>query len=227
MIPALASVDELIPRVNGIDAGDLRGVLYSSLVSATIQLQGIARIGKLVQEVGKSEDFQIDRDTANRVYEVERWFKFRLSNSFVDQTTNPIELRYGINAEDLDSADPVPAQFLKYNLERGTVWFDSFGFNSDITQPAISRRIPVNFFRYMFRITYDYGLATKGSKDGRLFTGVPDWLVESTLIKAREIYQLTNPSQDNKAIDNGGNLSYLLDSNMRVAPLHLDPLPSP
>jgi len=225
MIPALASVDELIIRINGIDGGDIRKTLYANLVSATIQLQGLARVGKLVQEVGKIEEFEIDRDTAVRDHE--RWLKFRLSNSFVDQTTTPVEVKYGVNQDDLDSASnsPVDPSFVKINEERGTVWFDVWGFNGDIQ--SISRRIPQGFYQYIFRITYDYGLAEKGTKDGKVFTGVPDWLQESTLIKAREIYQLTNPSENNKAIDNSGNLSYLLDSNMRVAPLHLDPLPSP
>ncbi len=84
MIPALASVDELIIRINGIDGGDIRKTLYANLVSSTIQLQGLARIGKIVQEVGRVEEFQVDRDTAVRE---ERWIKFRLSNSFVDQTS--------------------------------------------------------------------------------------------------------------------------------------------
>jgi len=49
-------------------------------------------------------------------------------------------------------------------------------------------------------------------------------LVEAALIKGREIYQLTNPSKDVPADAFSGNLAYLVDNNIRVAPLHLDPL---
>jgi hypothetical protein len=223
MIPALASVDDLIIRINGIDTGaDIRKLLYSNLTSATIQLKDIARLGKIVQAVQVSEEFLVDRDTALRE---ERFLKMRLSNSFVDESVNVVKVIYGITQEDLDSPSQTPAdaKFVKVDHERGNVHFDMAGFNGDLTEPAISRRVPLNFYRYIFRVTYDYGLATKGSKEGKIFTGVPDWLEEAALIKAREIYQLTNPAQDNKAIDNSGNLAYLIDNNIRVAPLHLDP----
>lgn len=224
MIPALASVDDLIVRINGIDTGaDIRKLLYSNLTSATIQLKDILRLGKITQEVQVSEEFLVDRDTALRE---ERYLKMRLSNSFVDESTNLVKVIYGVTQEDLDNPNQTQAdaKFVKVNHERGVVWFDMAGFNGDLTEPAISRRVPLNFYRYIFRVTYDYGLATKGSKEGKIFNGVPDWLEEAALIKGREIYQLTNPSQDNKAIDNSGNLAYLVDNNLRIEALHLDPL---
>lgn len=215
----LATVDDLIVRINAFDATDLRPLLYQSLKSATIQLKDIFRLGDLDAGVGVIEDFLIDRDTAVRE---ERFLKFRVTNAFINDDTTPVEVLFGITQSDLDSATPIDPQFLQINKETGTIKFDVTGFNSDLI--TISRRIPANFFEYIFRITYDHGFATRGSPDGKSYKGVPDWLSEAGLIKGREIYQLTNPSKDVKADAFSGNLAYLVDNNIRVAPLHLDPI---
>jgi len=215
----LATVDELIIRINAIDASELRPLLYQSLKSATIQLKDILRLGELDAKVGVVEDFLIDRDTAVRG---ERYLKFRTTNGFIDEDTTPIEVLFGVTEDDLLNATPIDPKFLKVNKAEGTVKFDVTGFNSDLI--SISRRIPDFFFEYLFRITYDHGFATRGSADGKNYKGVPDWLVEAALIKGREIYQLTNPSKDVPADAFSGNLAYLVDNNIRVAPLHLDPL---
>lgn len=215
----LATVDELIVRINAIDATDLRPLLYQSLKSATIQLKDIFRLGELDAKVGVVEDFLIDRDTAVRR---ERYLKFRVTNAFINDDTTPVEVLFGITEDDLISATPIDPKFLKINKETGTIKFDVTGFNSDLI--TISRRIPDFFFEYLFRITYDHGFATRGSSDGKSYRDVPDWLSEAGLIKGREIYQLTNPSKDVPADAFSGNLAYLVDNNIRVAPLHLDPL---
>lgn len=215
----LASVDELIVRINAIDVQGLRPLLYESLKSATIQLREIFRLGELDQGVAVIEDFLIDRDTAVRG---ERYLKFRTTNGFVDETATAVEVLFGITESDLDNATPILPEFLKINLENGTIKFDVTGFNSDLI--TISRRIPDFFFEYLFRITYDHGFANKSTEDGRIYDGVPEWLKEAGLIKAREIYQLTNPSKDIPADAFSGNLAYLVDNKIRIAPLHLDPL---
>ncbi len=215
----LATVDELIVRINAIDATDLRPLLYQSLKSATIQLKDIFRLGELDAKVGVVEDFLINRDTAVRG---ERYLKFRVTNAFINDDTTPVEVLFGITEDDLISATPIDPKFLKINKETGTIKFDVTGFNSDLI--TISRRIPDFFFEYLFRITYDHGFATRGSSDGKSYRDVPDWLSEAGLIKGREIYQLTNPSKDVPADAFSGNLAYLVDNNIRVAPLHLDPL---
>lgn len=215
----LASVDDLILRINAIDATGLRPLLYQSLKSATIQLKDILRLGELDAGVQVVEDFIVDRDTAVREA---RYLPFRVSNGFIDEDTNPIEVLFGITEDDLLSATPIDPMFLKINKEKGTVKFDVTGFNSDLI--TISRRIPDNFFEYIFRITYDHGFADKSTEDGRIYEGIPEWLSEAGLIKAREIYQLTNPSKDVPADAFSGNLAYLVDNNIRIAPLHLDPI---
>jgi len=215
----LASVDDLITRINAIDAEGLRPLLYESLKSATIQLREILRLGELDAGVQVVEDFLIDRDTAVRG---ERYLKFRTHNAFIDETTNPVVMLFGITEDDLDNATPIDPKFLKINLEEGTIKFDVTGFNSDLI--TISRRIPDFFFEYLFRITYDHGLTTRGTSDGKIYRNPPDWLKEAGLIKGREIYQLTNPSKDIPADAFSGNLAYLVDNNLRIAPLHLDPI---
>lgn len=215
----LASVDDLILRINAIDAQGLRPLLYQSLKSASIQLRDIFRLGELDAGVGVVEDFIVDRDTAIRE---QRYLPFRVSNAFIDEDTTAIEVLFGITEDDLTNATPIDPQFLKINKAKGTVKFDVTGFNSDLI--TISRRIPDNFFEYLFRITYDHGFAEKSTEDGRIYEGVPEWLHESALIKAREIYQLTNPSKDVKADAFSGNLAYFVDNNIRIAPLHLDPI---
>jgi len=215
----LASVDDLILRINAIDAQGLRPLLYESLKSATIQLKDIFRLGELDAGVAVIEDFLIDRDTAVRG---ERYLKFRVTNAFIDETTNSVDVLFGITEDDLVNATSIDPKFLKINTDKGTVKFDVTGFNSDLI--TISRRIPDFFFEYLFRITYDHGFANISTEDGRIYDGVPEWLKEAGLIKAREIYQLTNPSKDVPADAFSGNLAYLVDNNIRVAPLHLDPI---
>lgn len=215
----LASVDDLITRINAIDAEGLRPLLYESLKSATIQLREILRLGELDAGVQVVEDFLIDRDTAVRG---ERYLKFRTHNAFIDETTNPVVMLFGITEDDLDNATPIDPKFLKINLEEGTIKFDVTGFNSDLI--TINRRIPDFFFEYLFRITYDHGLTTRGTPDGKIYRNPPEWLKEAGLIKGREIYQLTNPSKDIPADAFSGNLAYLVDNNLRIAPLHLDPI---
>lgn len=215
----LASVDDLITRINAIDAEGLRPLLYESLKSASIQLRDILRLGELDAGVQVVEDFLIDRDTAVRG---ERYLKFRTQNAFIDETTNPVVVLFGITEDDLTAATPIDPKFLKINLEEGTVKFDVTGFNSDLI--TISRRIPDFFFEYLFRITYDHGLITRGTPDGKIYRNPPEWLKEAGLIKGREIYQLTNPSKDIPADAFSGNLAYLVDNNLRIAPLHLDPI---
>jgi len=215
----LASVDDLITRINAIDAEGLRPLLYESLKSASIQLREILRLGELDAGVQVVEDFLIDRDTAVRG---ERYLKFRVHNAFIDETTNPVVMLFGITEDDLASATPIDPMFLKINLEEGTIKFDVTGFNSDLI--TINRRIPDFFFEYLFRITYDHGLTTRGTPDGKIYRNPPEWLKEAGLIKGREIYQLTNPSKDIPADAFSGNLAYLVDNNLRIAPLHLDPI---
>ncbi len=215
----LASVDDLILRINAIDAEGLRPLLYQSLKSATIQLRDILRLGELDAGVQVVEDFIIDRDTAIREA---RYLPFRLRNAFIDQSVTPIQVLFGITEDDLLSATPIDPMFLKINEEKGTVKFDVTGFNSDLI--TISRRIPENFFEYIFRITYDHGLTTRGTPDGKTYRNPPEWLKEAGLIKGREIYQLTNPSKDVDAAAFSGNLAYLVDNNLRISPLHLDPI---
>ena len=182
----LASVDELILRINAIDAQGLRPLLYESLKSATIQLRDILRLGELDAGVAVIEDFLIDRDTAVRG---ERYLKFRTTNGFIDETTNAVQVLFGITEDDLLNATPIDPKFLKINTDKGTIKFDVTGFNSDLI--TISRRIPDFFFEYIFRITYDHGFVEKSTADGKIYNGVPEWLKEAGLIKGREIYQLT------------------------------------
>lgn len=215
----LASVDELIVRINAIDAQGLRPLLYESLKSSAIQLKDIFRLGELDAGVQVEEDFLIDRDTAVRG---ERYLNFRTHNAFIDETTNPVVVLFGITEDDLVNATPIDPKFLKINLEEGTVKFDVTGFNSDLI--TISRRIPDFFFEYLFRITYDHGLTTRGTPDGTIYRNPPEWLKEAALIKGREIYQLTNPSKDIPADAFSGNLAYIVDNNLRINPLHLDPI---
>jgi len=216
---ALTTVDQLILRINGVDHADLRPTLYANLVSATTQIKSIFRLGNLDPTVGVVDDFYITRDIAKRG---DRYLHFKLTNGFVDQTTNALTAIYGGTEDDLSSAPIILDEFLKINEERGTVRFDSFGFNSDLSMPAISRRIAVNFIDFTFRITYDHGLAVGNTPDGKRYTGVPDWLEESALIKGREIYQITNPSKDNPADANAGNLEYLIADHIRIEPGHID-----
>ena len=224
MTLALATVDDLLTRTNAIDTGgDIRPLLRESLVSASIQLRHILKYGDNWGEQSQLVDtFQIDLSTSKRLNH-ERFLTFRLNFGFINEDTNTVKLRYGLSPDELDNAADIDAQFLRIDKEKGVVKFDTYGFQDSFIS-VYRRRIPANYYQYLFRITYDCGLPTKGTEDGRVYDNVPDWLYESCLIKARELYQLTNPAKDVKAADISGNLAYLVESKIRIIPLGIDPL---
>ena len=217
----LASVDEMITRTNAIDAGEIRPLFYQSLKSATIQLRSILRLGNLDRTVGVVEEFWVDRDSAVRL-QTNRFLPFRLANGFVNDDTNPVLLRYGISKDQLDAAADLDAQFVRVEKERGVVNFDNYGFQDSFIS-VYRRHIPSFYYNYLFRITYDHGFETKGTAEGKIYKGVPEWLSEMAVIKAREIYQLTNPATDVPADQFSGNLTYLVEDKMRWNPLAIDP----
>lgn len=219
---ALASVDDLLSRTNALDVGEIRPLLYECLVSATIQLRTILRFGSWDAATGVVETFLIDWDSSKRLSH-DRYLSFRLNNGFIDQGTTPVAVRYGISNDELDSAADLDAKFLDIDEEAGIVKFDTYGFQDSFIS-VYRRLLPYDYFDYLFRITYDHGLATKGTPDGKIYRNVPDWLSEACLIKAREIYQLTNPAIDVKAVQYSGNLQYLVEDKIRTLQLNIPPL---
>lgn len=222
MATALATVDDLLSRTNALDVGDIRPLLFECLVSATIQLRGILRFGDWDKAAQVVETFQITGDQAKRL-STNRFLSFRVHNGLIDETTNRVLVRYGISEDQLDAAANLDAEFLKIDLEQGMVRFDTYGFQDSFIS-VYKRLLPSNYAGYLFRITYDHGLDTFNTADGKIYSNVPDWLKEATLIKAREIYQLTNPAVDVKAAAYSGNLQYLVEEYMRYEPLSVDPI---
>lgn len=210
----LATVDDLRKSLGGHDSESLRLILYSNLKSATFQLQTIFGIGNNFREtVGAVDTFLVDQDTGNKR---DRFMKFRLNQTFMNDDTTPFDIRFGLTEEDLDDTNPVDPVFLKIDKERGYVDFDLHEFQDSLI--SINRlRLPRNFTRWLFRITYDHGLPTKGTDEGKIFNqkNVPEWLQEAAMIKGREIYHLANPSKDVDAAQIAGNLEYLLAAHGR------------
>jgi hypothetical protein len=217
---ALASVDDLLSRTNALDVGEIRPLLYECLVSATIQLRTILRFGSWDAATGVVEEFFINRDQSKRIAN-NRFMSFRVNNGFIDESTTPVALRYGLSPDELDNAADLDAQFITVDAEAGLVKFDTYGFQDSFIS-VYRRRIPSDYFQYLFRITYDHGLLKKTTDEGKVYKDVPDWLTEACLIKAREIYQLTNPAIDVKAKDYSGNLAYLIDDKVRLVQLNIE-----
>lgn len=220
MAKALTTVLKLLNRINAIDTGDINKLLFQSLSSATTQLRSLIQTKSFDATVGLSEDFFID---PNNKPITSRFLKFRLSNGFVDETTNSLSLKYGLTEADLSTAVDIDTNFFSLDLEKGLVIFDTFEFvENSLSFRTINNS--VNFSHYIFRITYDHGFTDSNTKEGKVYKGVPDWLEEIALIKGREIYQLTNPKKDKSPKENAMNLSILLDEHIRYNPTYLRPI---
>lgn len=223
MAKGLASVADLQGRINANVAGvgDLSQLLASSLFSATTQLIEHLLIKSFDATVAVVEDFIIPE---TYVLDDNRFLRFRLNNGLVSQTANSVSMVYGVTEADLASAPPVATEFRKIDEEKGLVYFDNLGFSDDLI--SIHRRISPDdrFTGYIFRITYDHGLAFTNTVDGDFYDDVPDWLQELALIKAREIYQLTIPSKDKKPASISMNFNDMLAGRIRYYPTALRPI---
>lgn len=220
---ALTTIEALQSRINANAAGigELTPLLFQCLSSATTQLVEKLETRSFDATTGVVEDFVIPT-----LYPLidNRFIRFRLNHGLVDEGTNAVSVVYGITEEDLASATPVVAKFLRVDLEKGLVLFDNLGFSDDLV--SIHRRITPDdrFSGYIFRITYDHGFDTSTKAYGKVYKLVPDWLVESALIKAREVYQLTIPSMDKSAGEISMNLDDMIGGKIRFFPTALRPL---
>lgn len=220
---ALTNIEALQSRINAnaSGVGELTPLLFQCLSSATIQLVEKLETKPFDAAVAVVEDFVIPT-----LYPLvdNRFIRFRLNHGLLDVATNAVSVVYGVTEEDLTTATPVVAKFLRVDLEKGLVLFDNLGFSDDLV--SIHRRITPDdrFSGYIFRITYDHGFDTSTKSYGKVYKSVPDWLVESSLIKAREIYQLTVPSMDKSASDISMNLEDMIGGKIRFYPTALRPL---
>ncbi len=223
MTIALATVKSLEGRINANTAGvgDLTPLLFQCLESATIQLLEIISLNSFTAAAGVVETFVVPEMCP---LDDNRHIRFRLNNGFVDESTTPVSIVYGVTEEDLDAALPVVDTYMKIDAEKGLVYFDTLGFSSDLQ--SISRRITPDggFGGWFFRITYDHGWESKTEPYGKVYKTVPDWLREAALIKAREIYQLTIPVKERKATVSSVNLGSIVDRHIRWYPTALNPI---
>ncbi len=219
MSTALATVEDLELRINATNTtGELTPLLYASLCSTTLHLTALLRVPSLEFTVGAVDRFYVDREYSKRV---EQFIRFKLKNGFVNETTNPIELKYAFTVDDFTDAVAIESQYLSVDEDRGFVNFDVYGFRDSFIR-IYANRIPANFEGYRFQITYDHGFEQKTLPEGKVYTGVPDWLYEAALIKGREIYQKTNPAKDVVTEDISSNLGLILDPHVRIGWQHLE-----
>lgn len=222
MTYALATIEDFSLRLGALEVSDIENLLYSCLVSATVQLSVKLKNKDFSAVVSKVDEFSLDYHTAFRD---DRYLSFTLNNGFIDSTTNAVSLVYGTTPDELDNATPVASKFLRIDEEKGLVILDLWGLQE--AMPTAYRKLkPSSFYQYLFRITYDSGFASKSTSAGKEYTGVPAWLKELALLKAREIYFLTNPltSTDSQPKDSSINMSCLLDSHVRFFALSLTPI---
>lgn len=223
MVKALATVEDLQGRINAnaSGVGELAPLLFQCLTSATTQLLATIGTKSFDAAVAVVEDFVLPD-----LYPLvdNRYVRFRLNSGMIDESTNTVKVVYGITEEDLASATTIESKFIKVDTEKGLVLFDNLGFSNDLV--SIHRRISPDdrFSGYVFRITYDHGLASSTKTYGKIYKAVPDWLREAALIKAREVYQLTVPAKERKATESSINLDELINGRIRFFPTALRPL---
>jgi len=222
---ALNTVDDFIVRLNGIEVSDIRKLLYSSLASASLQLAMTLRTNSFDEITGAVDEYSIDKQTAFRD---ERYLSLKLTNGFVNTATNAVAVVFGTTKDDLDSATALDAEYVRVDKEKGLVIIDLWGLHGSGTVSS-TRLQPSSLYQYLFRVTYDSGLATKATADGKVYTGVPLWLSELSLLKAREIYHYTNPilNSDGAPLDAKSfsmNSHIIIENNIRLFSLALNPI---